>query len=280
MPRSAQDHDHQSGDTPRSRPRHARQGSRRQSLVAGLLGVLGFIVLLGYAVLGAGGHAAHAADATVTVHVKQSTIGTPGCEGSGSVRTGVFFVITGVSAATAPASVHVVWSDGSESDVPLLSTQGNNAHYSADFPPGVTGITDATAVVPADWDGQFNVSHYLCGEPSTTTPPPPTTSTAPPPTTSTPPPTTSTPPPSTTTAPPPSTSTPPLTSTAPPSTSTPPMSTPASTSPFVPGPGQTGDSGPGANSLLKKVLLGVALALLTSAAALAIRPLRRRGNHT
>src|SRR5215469_4106169 len=212
MPRSAQDHDHQSGDTPRRGPRHARQGSRRQSLIAGLLGVLGFIVLLVYAVLGAGGHAAHAADATRIVHVKPSTIGKPGCEGTGSVRTGVFFVITDVTAATAPASVHVVWSDLSESDVPLLSTQGNNAHYSADFPPGVTGITDATAVVPANWDGQFNVSHHLCGERSTSTPPPSTTAA--------PPPTTSTPPPSTTTAPPPTTSTPP-----PPSTTTPPPST-------------------------------------------------------
>jgi hypothetical protein len=54
----------------------------------------------------------------------------------------------------------------------------------------------------------------------------------------------------------------------------------ASTSPFVPGPGLTGDRGPGGGSPLKKILLGVALAVLGAAVALSVQPLRRRGNHS
>jgi hypothetical protein len=60
-----------------------------------------------------------------------------------------------------------------------------------------------------------------------------------------------------------------------------PSSAPASSSsPFVPGPGLTGDNRPGGGSLLKKILLGVAVAVLGAAAAMTVQPLRRRGNHS
>jgi hypothetical protein len=85
-----------------------------------------------------------------------------GCgEGGGTVHTGVFFVITDISDADAPSSVQV-FSGATEFNAPRLARRAV-ARYSVDFPAGVTGITDATAVVPATWDGQFNVSHYLCG---------------------------------------------------------------------------------------------------------------------
>jgi hypothetical protein len=58
-------------------------------------------------------------------------------------------------------------------------------------------------------------------------------------------------------------------------------SAPASSSaPFVPGPGLTGDRGPGGGSPLKKILLGVALAVLGAAVAMSVQPIRRRGNHS
>jgi hypothetical protein len=70
--------------------------------------------------------------------------------------------------------------------------------------------------------------------------------------------------------------TPPPTSSAPRSSSSAPAS---SSSPFVPGPGLTGDRGPG-GSPLKKILLGVLVAVLGAAVALSVGPLRRRGTHS
>jgi hypothetical protein len=64
---------------------------------------------------------------------------------------------------------------------------------------------------------------------------------------------------------------------------TPPPSSSASassSSPFTPGPGLSGDRGPGGGSPLKKILLGVALAVLGVAVAMSVQPLRRRGNHS
>jgi hypothetical protein len=75
------------------------------------------------------------------------------------------------------------------------------------------------------------------------------------------------------------TTTPPST-TPPPSSSSHPVVT-SSSAAFVPGPGLTGDRPPGGGSpLLKEILFGVALALLGSALAISVRPLRRRGNHS
>jgi len=52
-----------------------------------------------------------------------------------------------------------------------------------------------------------------------------------------------------------------------------------SSSPFVPGPGLTGDSRPDGGSLLKEILLGVGVAVLGAAVAMSVQ-LRRRGNHS
>ncbi|MEO8750974.1 MAG: ice-binding family protein [Allobranchiibius sp.] len=68
----------------------------------------------------------------------------------------------------------------------------------------------------------------------------------------------------------------PFCTTTPPSSSSSPAS---SSSPFVPGPGLTGDSRPASGALLTEILLGVALAALLGA-AFAVRSLRHRGNHS
>ena len=59
-----------------------------------------------------------------------------------------------------------------------------------------------------------------------------------------------------------------------------PTSSASSSSPFTPGPGLSGDRAPGGGSPLKKILLGVALAVLGVAVAMSVQPLRRRGNHS
>ncbi|MGZ4543632.1 MAG: ice-binding family protein [Mycobacteriaceae bacterium] len=72
--------------------------------------------------------------------------------------------------------------------------------------------------------------------------------------------------------------TPTATSSAPRSSSSAPA---ASSSPFVPGPGLTGDNRPGGGFPLKKILFGVVVvAVLGAAVAMTVPPLRRRGNHS
>lgn len=114
------------------------------------------------------------------------------------------FVITQLTSnAQAPATIHVVWENGDEADVPLDKITGSTAHYATtenlDF-----DVTAATALLLGSWDGQFNLSHGpACGPPVTTTtsttststtststtsttmPPTTTTSTTMPPTTTT-----------------------------------------------------------------------------------------------
>jgi hypothetical protein len=54
----------------------------------------------------------------------------------------------------------------------------------------------------------------------------------------------------------------------------------AATSPFVPGPGQTGDAAASSGSMLKQTLLITGLASLLSALAMSLQVLRRRGEHS
>src|SRR5215472_8571306 len=61
---------------------------------------------------------------------------------------------------------------------------------------------------------------------------------------------------------------------------TPPVTAGSSTSPFVPGPGATGDTPPSSGFPLKQVLIGSGLGLLAIASILFLRPLRQRGAHT
>lgn len=261
------------GRAVRRGPRHARARTSKRPFVAASLALSGLCALLAYIAVGPGGGVAQAgtpapkpsASGTMTVHVKQSSITDATCEGGGTVRTGVYLVLNQIAKADAPLTVHVFFDPTGGADAKRVVNNQNESAYSVSFPAGVTGITDATAVVPTNWSGQFVVSHYLCGSQSTTPSTPETT-----PVTTTP----STP--ETTTV-----TTTESSSASVSSSSVPGSSAATSTSPaFVPGPGQTGDSQPGGGSPLRAVLLGVALALLGSALAVWVQPyLRRRGNH-
>ncbi|MFA5943646.1 MAG: hypothetical protein WC876_04175 [Candidatus Thermoplasmatota archaeon] len=73
-----------------------------------------------------------------------------------------FFVLNQFGGRDAPESIHVVWTDGSQEDVPLLKdTPATLAQYATSLHGGFT-IESATANVPADWKGQFNLSEGFC----------------------------------------------------------------------------------------------------------------------
>ena len=136
-------------------------------------------------------------------------------------------------------------------------------------------------VVNVTWNGQVGnaqlvISHGCPGMTQTTTPATTTPATTTPATTT---PATTTPATTTPATTTPATTTPATTT---PATSTPATSTPAtsSTSPFVPGPGQTGDLPPGGGFPLRQVLIGLAVVMLGGAGTAAVQVLRRRGNHT
>jgi hypothetical protein len=113
------------------------------------------------------------------VHVKQASLTDNGC--GGQVISGGHFIINQITSP--PASISVSLSDGSTVTVPLSKQTQKVGHYTLTFAPGLT-IVDATAIVPNDWSGQFNLSNYLCSPgPSTSptpTPPPSSSMPAPP----------------------------------------------------------------------------------------------------
>jgi len=96
---------------------------------------------------------------TVTVHVKQASLA-QGCP-NGEVATGAHFVITQIAAADAPDSITVFFSDNSQANSTGVQHHKHESGYDITFSAGLT-ITDATAVVPADWSGQFVLSHLIC----------------------------------------------------------------------------------------------------------------------
>ena len=177
------------------------------------------------------------------------------------------FVITQIdTAADAPATIHVTWANGQSEDVPLLKFTGGTAHYTTTSNLDST-VTSATAVIYADWSGQFNLSHGPCGTPSTSPPTVESSSVQPP----------RGPPVMSTSAPAVSSVQPPR---GPPLISSSAAGAAAlTTSAFVPGPGQTGDAPPSGGLPLRGMLLGSGAALLAIAATLFVRVLRRRGNH-
>jgi hypothetical protein len=100
-----------------------------------------------------------------TVHVKHASLGdVQGPCAPGSI-TLWHFVITDMTDDTAPANIHVYWDTPADTDVPLEkvtpSPQGGVAHYTTTLHQGSL-VTDATALVPDDWTGQFNLSHVTC----------------------------------------------------------------------------------------------------------------------
>jgi hypothetical protein len=148
---------------PSNTPALAFSFSRRTIAVilAGLVGLAtAFLILTG----GSGGTIAHAA----TVSVKASSLTDHECD-----ATEWHFVITQLdSEAAAPDTIHVVWTNGEEADVPLAKFTGKTAHYVTTLNLDST-VVDATAVLPDGWSGQFNLSHGPCG-PTPTAPPSPT----------------------------------------------------------------------------------------------------------
>jgi hypothetical protein len=73
-----------------------------------------------------------------------------------------FFVLNQFGGLPAPESIHVVWTDGSQEDVPLLKdTPATLAQYATSEHLGFT-IKEATANVPEAWTGQFNLSEGSC----------------------------------------------------------------------------------------------------------------------
>lgn len=73
-----------------------------------------------------------------------------------------FFVMNQFGGLPAPESIHVVWTDGSQEDVPLLKdTPATLAQYATSEHLGFT-IHSATANVPVDWEGRFNVGEGPC----------------------------------------------------------------------------------------------------------------------
>lgn len=89
-----------------------------------------------------------------------------------------FFVLNQFGGQPAPASIHAIWTDGSQADVPLLKdTPATMAQYATSDHLGFT-LRSVTANVPEGWKGQFNVAEGPCGavdghaafgEPATTT---------------------------------------------------------------------------------------------------------------
>jgi hypothetical protein len=73
------------------------------------------------------------------------------------------FIINQIDAGAAfkPGFVHVVWDNGFEADVALEDGLGGEkvGHYTADRDTVGSRVTDATAEIYCDWDGEFNLSH-------------------------------------------------------------------------------------------------------------------------
>lgn len=105
------------------------------------------------------------ASANTVIHVKAGSLGNHQCD-----STEWHFVITQVSdPALAPASIHVVWANGSEADVVLHGVTGQTAHYynysNLDSP-----VVDAWTSIYDGWSGEFNLSHGPCLDIPTPTP--------------------------------------------------------------------------------------------------------------
>ncbi|SRR6266571_4170468 len=243
----------------RKDPRHRRTSPRqslgtrrlraRQPIIAVLLGVVGFALLVAYSVIGTGGAVANAT-ATKTVHVHKATLTQTGtCTGANA--TGAHFVITQILKADAPNTITVFFDDGSSANSTVTTKHKHESGYDIFYASGLK-ITDATAVVPVGWKGQFNLSHYLCGPPpSPTAPPSPSTSGG-------------------------GSSSGGESSSSPLSGSAPAQGT----SPFVPGPGETGDTAPASSPILKQGLLAGGLASLVAALGMSLQMLKRRGEHS
>ena len=156
-----------SEDTNLSSTPAVAMGFSRRTIAILLAGIVGlttaFLILTG----GSAGTIAHA---QTTVHVKAGSIADHECD-----ATEWHFVINQINtAANAPASITVFWSDGTSELVPLSKFTGGVAHYVTTSNLDLT-VLDATATLYDGWSGQFNLSHGPCGPTTPPSSPPPTT---------------------------------------------------------------------------------------------------------
>jgi hypothetical protein len=124
-----------------------------------ILGVIGVVAAMAL-VLGA---FAGVAFADQEVHVKHATLDANqgACLDSGGTVNLWHFIINGLT-SDAPASIHVIWDNGAaQEDVPLSPPPSDTAHYETTLHQGLL-VTDATAMLPDEWTGQFNLSHVGC----------------------------------------------------------------------------------------------------------------------
>jgi hypothetical protein len=71
------------------------------------------------------------------------------------------FIITDVQDNEAPATISVVFEDGTTEVIPLEKVTGNAAHYTSSTNVDLR-VSSATAQLPAAWNGQFNLSSGPC----------------------------------------------------------------------------------------------------------------------
>lgn len=72
------------------------------------------------------------------------------------------FVLTKMDPERAPRSIHVTWSDG-DAAVGLHDVAGGSAHYRTSSYLD-QDVEKATARVPEDWDGRFNLGEGPCAD--------------------------------------------------------------------------------------------------------------------
>lgn len=141
--------------------------------VSGLLGAVTLLILVPFA--------ASAGSTTTTltkvVSIKQASLADHRADCADGTAASAHIVITQLqTSAAAPAAIQVQLTDGDTISVSQSKYVGKVAHYDAALSAGSL-VIDATASVPANWTGQFNLSHYDCGGTTTsssTTPTQPT----------------------------------------------------------------------------------------------------------
>lgn len=124
------------------------------------------VLVMVFAVLGTAAFPAQAQVDEMLIYVNDGSLKDHGCD-----STEWHFIINQLSSPSlAPASIHVVWANGDEEDVPLQKvTPGGMAHYATSSNLDSL-IESATAYIYIGWEGNFNLSHGPCGSVDTPTP--------------------------------------------------------------------------------------------------------------
>jgi len=139
---------------------------KRISIVGLVLGLaLVLLLSMGSVVL------AHDMGGTLHEHVKQASLDQQyDSDGNPYYIEEWLFLINQWYLENKPPTIHVVWSDSTEADIPLTKDLKTVGQYGAEYPnsnPGDVTVTDAWVVIYDGWDGEFVLSHF---EPSPPTP--------------------------------------------------------------------------------------------------------------